>query len=565
MRLRLRTSIVLAVILGLLIPISVNSLISLHQHKQELSQQFLSDHSRLTKILALGMQEPLWNFEPEAGRPLFNSLFEDERVVALIVRDLQFGTFLSAEHIERRRGTQFKREHDVIRNDRVVGHAYVEMDSSQLDAEIARTYRSYAMTFLGQLLLSVFLVVALLQVRLLAPLRKLMQESDQLARGELTKSFAWRRDDELGSLGRSLEHARQQLQTLFAKLADKNRELEDDIERRVLAEKELERHRDHLEELIKERTAELVVAKERAEVASRAKSMFLASMSHELRTPLNAILGYAQILGRDKHLSDRQMSGVSTIHQSGEYLLGLLNDLLDLSKIEAGKVELHQRPIDLPAFLWAIAHLISVKAEQKQLQFKYDAPPDLPNSILADEKRLSQVLLNLLGNAIKFTDQGQVSLHVQALPARVFEARLRFEVRDTGVGIRAEHLKNLFQPFEQVGDLNRRAGGTGLGLAISRQLIQLMGGDISVDSKLNEGSVFSFELSVPTAGVVPVKPQHQLAIGYQGARKKLLVVDDIVANRVMLVDFLENLGFEIVVATNGQEGIEQAQVAKPDL
>jgi CheY-like chemotaxis protein len=174
-------------------------------------------------------------------------------------------------------------------------------------------------------------------------------------------------------------------------------------------------------------------------------------------------------------------------------------------------------------------------------------------------------LLNLLGNAIKFTDQGQVSLHVQVLPARGFEARLHFEVCDTGIGISGEHLKNLFQPFEQVGDLKRRAGGTGLGLAISRQLAQLMGGDISVDSKLSEGSVFHFELSAPTADVTPVKPQHQMVAGYRGERKKVLVVDDIVANRMMLADLLQDLGFEILIASNGQEGIAQAQLTKPDL
>jgi signal transduction histidine kinase len=251
----------------------------------------------------------------------------------------------------------------VIYHGDVIGYVSVEMDSGQLDAEIARTRATFAVTVLGQLLLSIVLIVALLQVRVIDPLRRLMQESERLARRQLSEPFTWRRDDELGNLGRSLESTRQSLRALFEEIESKNRELEEDIQRRTQTEKELQRHRDHLEELVRERTTELTVAKERAEVANQAKSTFLASMSHELRTPLNAVLGYAQMLKRDKNFNERQRVALDTIQQSGEHLLTLITDLLDLSKIEAGKFELYETAVDLPAFLLVIVDIIRVKAE----------------------------------------------------------------------------------------------------------------------------------------------------------------------------------------------------------
>lgn len=217
---------------------------------------------------------------------------------------------------------------------------------------------------------------------------------------------------------------------------------------------------------MRDRTAQLQIAKEQAESANRAKSTFLASMTHELRTPLNAILGYAQILKRNKALDERQAAGLNTIEQSGEHLLLLINDLLDLAKIESGKFELLPATSDLGAFIAGLTRIIQVRAEQKGLVFEVAIPDHLP-LVLLDEKRLLQILLNLLGNAVKFTDQGQVSLHVTsaALPGADGRLALCFEVSDSGVGMSADQLDSIFQPFEQVGEAQRRLGGTGLGLA----------------------------------------------------------------------------------------------------
>ncbi|WP_437997415.1 AAA family ATPase [Sorangium sp. So ce185] len=306
-------------------------------------------------------------------------------------------------------------------------------------------------------------------------------------------------------------------------------------------------------------------ARKTAEAESRAKTEFLTNMSHELRTPLNAILGYAQILKRSPGLDGRQATGLDTIQQSGQHLLTLINDLLDLAKIEAGKIELYPEPIHLSAFLTVVADIIRVRAEQKSLYFVYEVAPHLPQAVLADEKRLRQVLFNLLGNAVKYTDRGRMRFGVQVLAQDEAGARLRFEVEDTGVGMTPEQLAKLFQPFGRVGDVRRRAG-TGLGLMISRQLVHLMGSEIHVESRPDEGSRFWFEATLPVAEIAaPLRPSERVAIGYEGPRRKVLVADDVVGNRAVLSDLLSGLGFEVFESTNGQEAVEQEMEASPDL
>jgi len=303
-------------------------------------------------------------------------------------------------------------------------------------------------------------------------------------------------------------------------------------------------------------------ARQAADAANRAKSTFLANISHELRTPLNGILGYAQILRQDRTLSARQLAGMDVIRQSADHLLTLINDILDIAKIEAGKLSLNPYDIRLADFLHVIVQIINVKAVQKGLQFAIDTAPDLPAGIHVDARLLRQVLLNLLANAIKFTDRGQVTLRVR----RSSLGQLRFEVQDTGVGISEDELKTIFQPFEQAGDMRRRSGGTGLGLTISRQIVRLMGGDIRVDSRTGEGSTFWFEVWVPVLAAGPAVLHAELPVtGYEGLRKKILVVDDMPENRAMLIDMLSPLGFEMIEAVNGRDGVEKACILQPEL
>jgi PAS domain S-box-containing protein len=303
---------------------------------------------------------------------------------------------------------------------------------------------------------------------------------------------------------------------------------------------------------------------------ARQRSDFLAQMSHELRTPLNAILGFAHILRRDS-TDERLTRGLRIIEDSGQHLLALINDILDLTRIDAAKLELFPAQINLPAFLQAVRDTIQVKAEEKSLLISYQVALDLPATLQVDEKRLRQVLLNLLSNAVKFTDSGRVTLRVMRLPPQGGTAeastRLRFEVQDEGIGMTEEQLTRLFQPFEQVAEAKRRReGGSGLGLAISRQLIRLMGGDIEVRSRPGEGSVFSFEIEAPTSpDTVSAPPVQQAPIGYRGERRKVLVVDDVQQNRVMLLEELSALGFQVAEAADGEEAVQVTARFRPDL
>ena len=298
-------------------------------------------------------------------------------------------------------------------------------------------------------------------------------------------------------------------------------------------------------------------SKAAADTANQAKSEFLANMSHALRTPLNGILGYAQILSRSRSWGEKESQGVSIIHQCATHLLTLINDVLDLSKIEARQLEILPQPIHLPAFLQGVVEMSRIRAEQKGLAFHYRPDATLPEGVDIDEKRLRQVLINLLGNATKFTDQGAVTLKVSVVgqDSLAETVRLRFQVEDTGVGIAPDALEAIFKPFERVGDRKRQAEGTGLGLAISYRIVKAMDSTLQVDSQLGVGSQFLFEVDLPLAAAwqqaARQSPQGEIT-GYLGDRKTILIVDDKWENRSVIVNLLEPFGFTVIEAENGQ-------------
>lgn len=384
------------------------------------------------------------------------------------------------------------------------------------------------------------------------PILRLNQAAKDIAKGDWNDGVELDRNDELGQLALSFNQMAGQLQESFATL-----------EKRVS---------DRTADLA-ESNQQLEQAKEKAEVANQAKSSFIANMSHELRTPLNAILGFAQLMTRSKTLSTEHREAVSIITRSGEHLLTLINNILDLSKIEAGKTTLNPKRFDLYRLLSDVEDMFRLKAEDKRLQLLFEYLPNIPPYIQTDEVKLRQVLINLISNAIKFTDVGGVALKVMAInPPELPTSQpltLHFEIEDSGAGIAAEELDKLFEAFAQTQTGKNAQEGTGLGLPISRKFVQLMGGEMTVSSQVGYGTVVKFDIQAIAVEAVDeerVQLQRQIiALEPDQPRYRILIVDDKEINRQILIKLLTPLGFDLKEAENGQEAIAIWQQWQPHL
>jgi signal transduction histidine kinase/CheY-like chemotaxis protein len=336
---------------------------------------------------------------------------------------------------------------------------------------------------------------------------------------------------------------------------------------------------------------ELKRSKEAAEAANRAKSVFLANMSHELRTPLNAILGFSQLMIRTSEsrgdggseLSPDQQENLEVVMRSGEHLLGLINDVLEMSKIEAGRATLNEHNFNLHRMLEGLEEMFSLRAREKGITLTFQRSPDVPKYVMADEGKLRQVLMNLLGNAVKFTQAGKIELRIQLLDEDQTQIQpgdgaegmihstptLLFEVEDTGPGIAPDEIETIFDPFVQAASGHEAQEGTGLGLSISQQFARLMGGEVNVRSQLSEGSTFTLKVPVRVQDVSALQRETPLrrVIGIEPGQPeyRLLIVDDKEVNRQLMAKILSPLGFELREATNGQEALQIWEEWEPHL
>ncbi len=425
---------------------------------------------------------------------------------------------------------------------KLFGLIYLQADTIELKQQINHALFLVSITFVFAMLLAYWLA-ALLQIPVTRSFYQLLNAMQEVSREQ---NYNLRLDK---VSDRELNHLVSSFNTMLSQI-----EKRDSV---------LNNYREHLTERVKIRTAELSQAKDKAEMASRAKDTFLTNISHELRTPLNAILGFGQILREESNLSQVQYEQLELIRGNAEYLLTLISDILDLAQLEAGQVSLHPEEMQLPLLLNQIAGFFRLRARQKNLVFYLEYLNDLPTKVYADEKRLRQILVNLLSNAIKFTEVGCVRLQVAYQ-----HEQLSLKISDSGIGIDEEDKNRIFQAFQQIETKNKLNEGAGLGLAITYSLVKYMDGNIDIFSEDQEGTTFTVNLPLQIVDdrQLPLdNGEIDKIIGFKGTPQRILIVDDKANNREKLRHILKPLGFIVDEAENGQTALEKVSLYQPDL
>ena len=527
------------------VALSLSYIVSTHRAKQTLEQKADEYIASLTDILTI----PLWSLDRETVAVIGKTYLQNEFISTLTISSRNISLALQNDNSA---PTGISREEQVVYFGEILGTVRISLTPDYNTSLHRQFFWSYSLTIFVMLLFLFFLTEVLLQQFLQKPLYQFIELVNAYAAGNrdaFTQQISYR-----------------EFQPLTLVLKDMGETISS--------------HQTHLESLVQQRTrqlesqaAELREAKDLVEAASRVKSAFFANISHELRTPMNAILGFAQLLTRDSSLNAAQQEKLGVITRSGEHLLSLISDVLDMSKIEAGRLSLKVRSFDLWHALATIEEMMRVRAEYKNLTLVVCRDPNVPRYIATDEGKLRQVLLNLLSNAIKFTETGSVTLKIENWekehhrPASI--VNLQFSITDTGIGIAPEEQNIIFEPFGRTDYSQDYVEGTGLGLAISREIVNLMGGDIRVESSAGQGARFSFEIGVEVA--TPVTAETTRATGRVSGLApgqpvyRILVVEDTWESRAFLTELLRSVGFHVEDAGNGAEAVRMFERQRPHL
>ncbi len=436
-----------------------------------------------------------------------------------------------------------------------------------------KTARFILIIGLVSLLLEISILYFFLKRQVATPLKQLMDATNRIASGDFSVELDVERRDEVGHLAhqfntmaREIDAREKALKKARRELREMNESLEASVQLRTQELQKALKEVEHTQETLKQYAESLKTAMTEAESANKAKSEFLANMSHELRTPLNAILGFSSLMSRDPSLSESLRRNNEIISRSGHHLLSLINDVLDMAKIEAGQVELENAPFDLGAMVREVNDMMQLRAQDKGLKLQFDQTSLFPRYIVGDEARLRQILVNLVGNALKFTDQGGVTIRLGTRENS--RTHLLIEVEDSGIGIAPEDQQCIFEPFLQLGE-EAVSKGSGLGLSITRQMVQLMGGHITLESALGKGSVFKVDLPLQKAQESDFPKPKQAEAGEVAhlapgqPEYRILIVEDQLDNQMLLAKLLESVGFQTKVAANGEEGIRLFQSWHP--